>query len=325
MFSGAKGLRISKQLPDQVLAPGGFAQINEILASNGLELSNGYVRVERINGAAPYYAYGVINDQANSDGSFIPPIPESALAGKTRMTLPVAVEVGAFSTELVITNWSSNRKTLNCQYVADAIQTADHAASFTLDLEAGQQFIQPELVEWMRDTQVTGIGAKGPTYSGALFVTVESGDQSGIAVAARTSAAGGGGEYGLFYTALPEGTTSQNEAWLYGLQQNGENRTNLALVNTGEMDDREDTFSIELYDGETGQIATTLKDIQLASRRWKQINMILTQYAPGVTQGCARITRTAGDNPFIAYAVINDGGAQPGQRSGDGAFISSMP
>jgi hypothetical protein len=52
--------------------------------------------------------------------------------------------------------------------------------------------------------------------------------------------------------------------------------------------------------------------------------MILSQYAPGVTQGYARITRTGGNNPFIAYAVINDGGA-PGQRSGDGAFIASAP
>ncbi|HVN82896.1 MAG TPA: hypothetical protein VMW38_28190 [Terriglobia bacterium] len=41
-------------------------------------------------------------------------------------------------------------------------------------------------------------------------------------------------------------------------------------------------------------------------------------------KGYAHITRTAGKNPFIAYAVVNDG-AQPGKRSGDGAFISSVP
>lgn len=52
--------------------------------------------------------------------------------------------------------------------------------------------------------------------------------------------------------------------------------------------------------------------------------MILAQYAPAVKQGYARITRTAGNNPFVAYAVINDG-SQAGQRSGDGAFISSAP
>jgi len=36
--------------------------------------------------------------------------------------------------------------------------------------------------------------------------------------------------------------------------------------------------------------------------------------------GYARITRTAGTNPYLAYAVVNDG-ASPGQRSGDGAFL----
>ncbi len=324
VLSGEGNDSTPRALPDQVLAPGEWAQINGILTSNGLELSNGYVRVERINGAVPYYAYGVINDQANSDGSFIPPIPESALAGKTRMTLPVSVETELFSTELVLSNWSSAKKTLNCRYVADAIQAANHAASFTIELEAGQQLIQLGSVQWLRDRQVTGIGPKGPTYAGAMFISVEDGDLSGISVAARTSAAGGGGEYGLFYTALPEGTTSQNEAWLYGLQQNGENRSNLALVNTGEVDSSQVSFSIELYDGETGRLANTISGVNLAAGGWKQFNRILAEYAPHLQQGYAHVVRKGGNNPFIAYAVVNDG-AQPGERSGDGAFISSMP
>jgi hypothetical protein len=110
--------------------------------------------------------------------------------------------------------------------------------------------------------------------------------------------------------------------WLYGLQQNAENRTNLALVNTGESGTSADTFRIELFDGNTGQKVATIDDRVLNANRWTQINNILSQYAPGLTQGYAHITRTAGTNPFIAYAVINDG-AQAGQRSGDGAFLSS--
>ena len=49
-------------LPEERLAPGGFRQINGILASNGLSLTQGYVRVERVSGSASYYAYAVIND-----------------------------------------------------------------------------------------------------------------------------------------------------------------------------------------------------------------------------------------------------------------------
>src|SRR5262249_45304388 len=113
-------------------------------------------------------------------------------------------------------------------------------------------------------------------------------------------------------------------AWLYGLQQNVENRTNLALVNTGETGDTADVFTIDMFDGLTGLKVNTVEGVTLGAKRWTQIGAILAQYAPGTTQGYARVTRTAGTSPFLAYAVINDGG-QPGERTGDGAFILSSP
>lgn len=58
----------------------------------------------------------------------------------------------------------------------------------------------------------------------------------------------------------------------------------------------------------------------MGARRWRQENNVLSRWAPGVTSGYARIRRTAGSNPFIPYAVINDGGI-PRQRSDDGAFL----
>jgi photosystem II stability/assembly factor-like uncharacterized protein len=324
VFSGSGGVGFSQVLPEVVLAPGGFAQVSGILHSNGLSLENGYVKVERTSGTAPYYAYGVINDQANSDGSFILPVLESAMAGKTRMTLPVVVETGAFSTELIVTNRSANRKTLSCRYVTDAVQSDNGAATFSIDIPPGEQLIWSDLVERLRGQSVADIGPKGPTFAGALAVTGSGGDLSGITMAARTSVPGGGGEYGVFYAAVPEGGSPIQEAWLYGLQQNAENRTNLALVNTGEVDNNPDTFTIDLFDGNTGQKVQTMDGIILGANRWHQINSVLALYAPSTLQGYARITRTAGANPFIAYAVINDGSA-PGQRSGDGAFISSAP
>jgi hypothetical protein len=40
--------------------------------------------------------------------------------------------------------------------------------------------------------------------------------------------------------------------------------------------------------------------------------------------GYVRVERIAGESPYYAYAVINDGG-HPGERSGDGSYISSSP
>jgi hypothetical protein len=46
------------------------------------------------------------------------------------------------------------------------------------------------------------------------------------------------------------------------------------------------------------------------------------QIAPGVKNAFVRVTVVSGVNPFITYAVINDG-SEPGKRSGDGAYIQS--
>lgn len=324
VFSGDPSSPSSKVLAEEALPPGGFRQISEILRAEGLSLTNGYVRVERIAGSARFYAYGVINDQSTSDGSFISPIPESSLQGKTGLTLPVIVEGGGFSSERVLTNWSSTRKTVNFNFVAEAVQSSSKGVAFSRTLGAGEQVIVPNFVQFLRDSGLSSQLPLGQTYVGSLFATVDGGDVSGIGLAARTAAPGGGGQFGLFYPAVPYGAASTGTAWLYGLQQNSENRSNLALVNTGEVDAGPNVFRIELFDGDSGTKVGTIDGVTVNARRWHQIGSILAQHAPGVRQGYAKVTRVSGFNPFIAYAVINDGG-QPGERTGDGAFVSSSP
>jgi len=324
VYSGDASAPFSRQLPDVVLPPGGFHQIDQILVSNGLSLTNGYVRIERISGAAPYYAYAVINDQANSDGSFIRPVPENEMKGRSRMTLPAVVEANDFSTELVATNWSSVKKTLRCSYVADPIKAPLSTATFTINLSPQEQLILPDLVQRLRESAIPGIGPKGEPLAGAMFAEVMGGDLNGVYLAARTSTAGAaGGRYGLFYAAVPSGMATTGSAWVYGLQQTSETRSNLALVNTGETDGSADLFRIEIFNGETGLTVASF-ETTVNARAWKQVGSVLAQHAPGMTQGYARVTRIAGNNPFIAYAVINDGG-QPGEKTGDGAFVASAP
>ena len=183
----------------------------------------------------------------------------------------------------------------------------------------------------MRRKGVEGVPAGRGGLAGALFATVKSGDMNGIVIGARTSSSDGrGGQYGVFYNAVPDGAAFGGSAWIDALQQNEENRSNLALVNTGEVDDSPSLFEIDIYDGETGTRVRTVttdnvrpedaKGIRLAARRWHQINGILSRYAQGTTQGYVRVRRISGNNPFLAYGVVNDGGA-PGQRSGDGSYL----
>ncbi len=301
-------------LPDRTLPPGGFHQYNGILDLAGFD--NGYVKVEPVGGTAPFYCYGVINDNFNSDGAFVFPVPESSLVGRAGQTLPVLIESGNFRSELTVTNFSASGKTLDFRFVADAVDSSDDTARFSLTLEAGEQVILPDIVEQLRRRGVEGIGPADRPFMGALFATPAEGDMGGIVIGARTGSPDGrGGQYSLFYDGVPYGSAFNETAWIYGLQQDGENRSNLALVNTGEIDDSSSTFELTIYDG-GGEAQPTISTMTLGPGRWTQVNGILG----GIGQGYVQVRKTSGNNPFFAYGVINDGGA-PGERSGDGAYL----
>ncbi len=319
VFSGDAADSGPTLLEEVTLEPGGFHQYSGVLGS----LANGFVRVEKTSGEAPFYAYGVINDQANSDGSFVLPVTAGSLAGTTGQTLPVIVESGAFTSELTVTNFSEQARTVSFAFVSEGVDTSDRTARFSMNLEAGEQRITPNLVNEMRRQGVSGIGSAGG-LAGALFARVEGGDMSGIAIGARTvsQAVFAGGQYGVSYNAVPYGSAFSQVAWVEGLQQNQESRSNLALVNTGEVDDSDSVFAIDIYDGDTGLLVTTITGRRVPARGWRQINSILRDYTEDTTQGYVRIRKISGNNPFLAYGVINDGGA-PGERSGDGAYLAA--
>ena len=305
--------------PEEVtLEPGGFHQFNGVLGDR----PNGYVCVQSISGDAPFYTYAVINDQANSDGSFVFPVAASSLSETRRHTLPVIVETGEFTSELTVTNFSGETKTIQFDFVADGIATPDRTARFTLTLEDDEQRIIPDVIHTeLRRKGVSGVPRGRGGLAGALFATAKEGDMSGIVIGARTSSSDGrGGQYGVFYPAVPDGAAFTKSAWVDGLQQDTENRSNLALVNTGEVDSSPSVFDLEIYDGDTGRLVRTVSTQPLPARRWRQINAVLADHARGTTQGYVRIRKTSGNNPFLAYGVVNDGGA-PRQRSGDGAYV----
>ena len=311
-------------LPEETLGPGSFKQLSGILQSNGLNLDSGYVRIERTRGNSPFYAYAVINDQASSDASFVPPVEESLMDGRHGLTLPVVVETQTFTTELNLTNFSKTDKTLLLSYAPEGLDPPGSTANLAIILKAQSQMIIPNFVQWMRQIGVVSLLPLKGSNAGPLFVTVRGNEASGLFVGGRTSAVGGGGRYGVFYVAVPFGMATPSETWVYGLQQNSENRSSLGLVNTGEINQEPSLFQIDLYDGKSGTVAATLNNISVGSKKLLQISSILQEYAPQLTQGYLHVKKLKGANPFIAYSVINDGG-QPGKRTGDGAFITSTP
>ena len=319
VYSGEAADATARVLEDVTLEPGGFHQYSGLLGVLGVPVQ-GYVRVERVEGTSPFYAYGVINDQANSDGSFIFPVAASSLEGTAGQTLPVIVETSEFRSELTVTNFSEEPRRLDFQFVAEQVKTDGKTAGFSMTLEAGRQEIIAEVVDELRRRGVAGLGSGSRALAGAVFATAVEGDMSGIVIGARTGSEGGGGQYSVFYNAVPEGEAFTEVAWVEGLQQDQENRSNLALVNTGEVDGSASVFHLEIYDGETGLLAETVVTKPIPARRWHQINGILGRSGPETRQGYIRIEKVSGENPFLAYGVVNDGGT-PGERSGDGAYL----
>jgi hypothetical protein len=267
----------------------------------------------------------VVNDQVTSDGSFICPAQDDDIDVGSSLLLPVMVETSAFTSELVMVNWSNEAKSMLLQYYAD-VDRGKYAV-YQMGLSPNEQIIIPNFVQFLRDKQVDAV-QETADYAGQLSVTprVPLGpgymtQSAGVAVGARTSTSGGGGRYGLYYGPVQTNNPSTTSVWIYGLQQNAEARSNLALVS---LSTGANTYRIDLFDGDTGAKTSTIDKVTLVGQRWFQFNNILATYAPGVRQGYARITPTSLENRFTTYAVINDGAA-PGERTGDGAFIPSSP
>ena len=104
-------------------------------------------------------------------------------------------------------NFSGQTKTIHFEFVADGLSTLDRTARFTLTLESGEQRIMPDVIHTeMRRKGVAGVARARGGLAGALFATAERADMSGIVIGARTSSSDGrGGQYGVFYPAVPDG------------------------------------------------------------------------------------------------------------------------
>ncbi|HEX7615192.1 MAG TPA: PQQ-dependent sugar dehydrogenase [Thermoanaerobaculia bacterium] len=323
-FSGAAGDGRSATLPDVTLAPGQWTQLNRALASVGY--TNGWVTVERVAGTDPFYAYGVVNDNVTSDGSFLPPWavnpPRTA-----RQTLSVAVETSAFSTEVVLTNRENVPLTLLLAYQESlgASPGGLFFASTSVTLQPGEQRFIPHVVSAI-------VGPPGGDAGGSVAIQTPSGAAASYVAGGRTTTpAPGGGSFGTFAFAVPFERGAATEAWVYGLKQDGLSRSNLGLTEVPQFfgagpSDGQDPLIlfVDVFDADAGTMAGTLGPFNLGYRNlaWKQVNSILNSF--GVRNGFLRVHRTSGFANFLVYGVVNDG-AVPGQGTGDGSTLGMTP
>ena len=313
--TGAGSFRLS---PDVSLGPGQWTQIGQVLSQAGF--AAGYARIDLLSGSGPYYVYAVFNDNVTNDGSFVPPGAGSPLS--EALCLPVLVETSVFQSELVLTNGSTVAESATLAYAESLAPSLGNGGSVALTLAAGEQRIIPAAIDFLRQQQGVSIGPLGAaSYAGSLSVTFRTSGalSSGFAGARVSAAAPGGGEYGVFYPAFGVSGSAASEAWVFGLQQTPSVRSNLAVTNVGDVGGSI-TFHLEVYDGNTGQLAGTSADTTLGPLAWLQLDDVLMGY--GVSNGFARVVTTAGTDHFIAYGVVNDGATPTSGGTNDGSFLA---
>ncbi|MCM3876071.1 MAG: PQQ-dependent sugar dehydrogenase, partial [Thermoanaerobaculia bacterium] len=291
IFSGAAGDGRSVVLPDVTLAPGQWMQLNRVLAPAGY--SNGWANVERASGTEPFYAYAVVNDNVTGDGAFVAPEP----VGKEELLriLPVAVRTGGFVTELVLTNPGDDPITLS--FFGDAVSSKD------VVLQAREQRFIPDVLLYL--------GSSYPAT--ALEISSRTGAESFHASARTTSAAAGGGTFGVAYSALAPAEVARADAWVFGLKQDGSARSNLALANTVPPPSGSPPtpspveISVEFFDGDTG-LSAGFQTVSLDTfyPTWIQLDSPFA--ARGIRTGYVHVRAPAGNFvPFIVYGIVNDG------------------
>ncbi len=311
----ASGASVVKE--EAVRLPGfGWQQLSFVFDGTGI--TDGWVTVVRTEGSGVFGAYGVVNCNGTSDGSFVP----ATVAGGTgsRITVPVLVETtSGYVSELVLANRSASAVTLTLNYV-ESLATTPARGTATVALRPREQLILPDALEYLRGKGIP-VGAKGAaSYAGALRVTVSGAALADVFAGARTaSLCPAGGQFGLFTSGVYDGQEASTEALLYGLRADALNRTNVAVVNAGADGSGVVTLELQACDGDGGGAPRGAADeVTLGPGEWKQASAFLN--AKGVRNGWVRVRRLSGTAPWIAYGVVNDGG-NPGERTGDGAYV----
>lgn len=302
---------------DGLTIPGfGWAQATNVFSGTGI--ASGWVTAQRMSSSGRFGAYGVLNDNATNDGSFV--LPTAGTISGSRLTVPVLVETSSFRSELVLANRSSSAATLTLGYIERLTPSLGSGGTTSVQLRPREQQVIPDAIEFLRRRGMA-IGAMGAgSYAGALRISVSGTNLSDVFAGARTaSPSPAGGQFGLFTPGVYESETAGDEAWVYGLRADTTSRSNLAVVHAGSASDGGVALEVQVYDGARGGApAGSPRVLSLTPGQWEQITGILGGLA--VQNGWVRVRRTAGTAPWFAYGVVNDGGS-PGDRTGDGAYV----
>lgn len=318
LFDGDTGFAAGAPF-SYALKAGEWHQIGSILSGSGA--TNGYAKVTKTGGGSNrFLVYGVVNDGAStgggtSDGSFL---GSDASSGLVPIVLHVTSGTTVYTSELYLANPGSSASTVTLTYTPSRLLGGSGTpATATLALPAGRQLRIPDAIFYLRDTLGLPLLSGSSNQGGTLNVV-------GATASVRTSNANPdsavGGTFGLAYPAIPPALRAKTSAWVYGLLQNRETRSNLAIADARVGDATSVTYLVDVYDALSGdgtQPVTSLS-IPLSGGQWYQFSKILE--TAGLSNGFVRIRPQTGSSDYVVYGILNDG-QNPGERTSDGSYV----
>ncbi len=337
---GADPITLSVQVYDQsgaaagapipvTLAPGEWKQLDGVLLRAGLtEPAYGYAKITRTSGIGAWTGYGVVNDAKTSDGSILPLYRAGGLAAARRLVVPVVLDVfGAagshYTTELTLVNDGAFATPVDLFY-KPALGSSTGVPFVTLTLAAGQQTTLPDVIAYLRSKGLNVPDASTGAQAGTLtveFRNLFNLDAPRTVAIARTTTpnpnAATGGAFGVAYPAAAKGGGARASALVPGLTRDATVRSNLAVVHLGGGSESALSLSVQLYDASSAQPTGSPVSVTLLPGDWTQWSGIfdVAGVPVSVTRAYAVVTRTAGDDTWLAYGVLND------EKTSDGSFI----
>ncbi len=317
------------------LNPGEWRQFNGILLTAGLtEPAYGYARITRTSGNGAWTAYGVVNDAKTSDGSILPLYRPGGLAAARKLVVPVVLDVlGAagshYTTELTVANDSNFSTPVDLFYQpAPNFGSSTGVPVVTFTLAAHQQTTIPDILAYLRSNGVNIPDPSTGPQAGSLSVAFRSlfnfDGPTTIALARTTTPNTDtvtGGSFGVAYPAAARGGGARASALVPGLTRDASVRSNLAVVHLGGGSEIPLSLSVRLFDASTGQAVGSPISVTLQPGDWTQWSGVfdIADVPPNTTTAYAVITRTAGDDTWLAYGVLNDA------KTSDGSVIRMLP
>jgi N-acyl-D-amino-acid deacylase len=257
-----------------------------------VDIESGYAVITVLSGQ-DLYAYGSVIDNATGDPTAVPMKGED---GANRQWIAAAAHGGGahgsvWRTDVCLLNRSDETASAEITFHSDSGETG----SLSIDVFNGQQIVLGDVVAQL-----------GMTGSGAIEI-----DSDGpLLTSSRTYNAGADGTFGLFLDGVSTQSMANNgdSVWLPQLRQNQAFRTNIGLVNSGDIEAR---IRIFLYDASGVELTRRWRTLEPGG--WMQLQEPFSRLAgrTDIDAGSAKVAVESGDG-VIAYASVIDNATNDG-------------